>query len=210
MDRGLRPRSAHSASSLGAQQSPHPQGRLRLARSEETSPPPAALARRGRAFGRADRAERAARDGWRRSALSAADAAASSRGGDAVATAPPRAFPRGSRASRKTFRKRVALFSFSPTRRRSFSRPETHLGVGVLGEAGIEDTVGDLSGRVWRMRRQRSVRDASRGSRGTRHFGVAAARFSRSRLAKKRRSALKESARIDKSRSRTWSASLSG
>jgi hypothetical protein len=66
---------------------------------------------------RADRAERAARDGGRRSALAAADAAASSRGGDAVATAPPRAFPRGSRASRKTFRKRVALFSFSPTRR---------------------------------------------------------------------------------------------
>ena len=83
---------------------------------------------------------------------------------------------------------------------RSFSRPETHLGVGVLGEAGIEDTVGDLSGRVWRMARQRSVRDASRGSRGTRHFGVTAARFSRSRLAKKRRSALQESARIDKSR----------
>ena len=82
-----------------------------------TCPPPAALARRGRAFGRADRADRAARDGWRRSALSAADAAASSRGADAVATAPPRAFPRGSRASRKTFRKRVALFSFSPTRR---------------------------------------------------------------------------------------------
>jgi hypothetical protein len=118
---------------------------------------------------------------------------------------------RAGRARReKRFGSASRCFRFRRLDGRSFSRPETHLGVGVLGEAGIEDTVGDLSGRVWRMRRQRSVRDASRGSRGTRHFGVAAARFSRSRLAKKRRSALKESARIDKSRSRTWSASLSG
>ena len=45
---------------------------------------------------------------------------------------------------------------------RSSTRPETHLGVGILGEAGIEDTVGDLWDGVGRMSRQRSVRNTSR------------------------------------------------
>ena len=120
---------------------------------------------------RPSRPSRPSRPRRRGGALSAADAAASSRGGTRRDRS-TRAFPRGSRASRKTFRKRVAL---SPTDGRCF-RGRRRTRSQVLGEAGIEDTVGDLSGRV-EDGSSAGVRDASRGSRGTRHFGVAAARF---------------------------------
>ena len=126
---------------------------------------------------------------------------------------------RGPRVSaRVSARERVAKNFGSASRcfrrldGRSFSRPVTHLGVGVLGEAGSRtpsEICRDACG-GWLVS---GAFETRREARGGRVLGVAAARFwtrGRGRLAVKRRSVERERLHRQVARSRTWSASLSG